>query len=186
MWQMWTYESGFNLEAVRDAGDLGHKGLIAALIEVAGFTFDEASEAAVGGALHKLTGETYGGGHKSVAGWYRWLGRHPEVAAVEGYDGWKGHVYGSLAPGLGEFLYDGVPARVPMWAVQWGGVARDGIRPLEDPPVVTGREADYLEPDETVLGIVVNGEARAYPKRFMNVHELANDVIGGKPVAVIL
>ncbi len=83
-------------------------------------------------------------------------------------------------------MYNGVRARVPVWAVQWGGVAKDGIRPLEDPPVIPGAAAEYLEPDEIVLGVVVNGEARAYPKRILNVHELANDVVGGKPVAVTL
>jgi hypothetical protein len=186
MWQLWTYERGFNLGAVKAAGELGHKGLIPPLVEVVGFTFDQASEDAVGDALFQVTGENFGGGYKSVASWYRWLGDHPEVTPVEGYDGWKGHIYGSIASGLDEFLYDGVPARVPTWSVQWGGVAKDGIRPLEDPRVVLAREAGYLEPDEIVLGVVVNGEARAYPKRFMNVHELANDIVGGKPIAVVV
>ncbi len=186
MWQLWTYERGFALDAVRNAGALGHKGLVPALIEVAGLTFDQASEDAVGEALFQLTGESFGGGYKTVARWYGWLGAQPVVAPVEGYDGWKGHIYGSIASGLDEFLYDNVPARVPTWSVQWGGVGKDGIRPLEDPRIVPAREAAYMEPDEIVLGIVVNGEARAYPKRFMNVHELANDIVGGKPVAVVM
>jgi hypothetical protein len=156
------------------------------LVEIAGFSFEEDSRELIAEALRKLTGARLGGGYESVGDWYRWLGDHPEIAAVEGYEGWKGQLYGQIADGLGEFLYDGVPARVPTWAVQWGGVGKDGIPSLDDPKVVLARAADYLEPDEVVLGLVVNGEARAYPKRIMNVHELANDTLGGRPVVIVL
>ena len=72
-----------------------------------------------------------------------------------------------------------------MWAVQWGGVARDGIPPLENPIIIRGDEASYLRLDDPVFGAVVNGEARAYPWRQMASHELANDVIQGRPVTVV-
>ena len=35
-----------------------------------------------------------------------------------------------------------------------------------------------------VLGVVVNGEARAYPQQILNVHEVINDTLGGVPIAV--
>jgi len=38
--------------------------------------------------------------------------------------------------------------------------------------------------DELVLGFVIGGEAGAYPVRFLARHELANDVVGGVPVAL--
>lgn len=72
-----------------------------------------------------------------------------------------------------------------MWAIQWGGVSRDGIPPLENPTVIRGDEISYLEPDNPVFGAVVNGEARGYPWRHLASHELANDVIQGKPVTVV-
>jgi hypothetical protein len=37
---------------------------------------------------------------------------------------------------------------------------------------------------DRVAGIVVNGEARAYPLAILNAHEVVNDVVGGVPVAV--
>ena len=38
--------------------------------------------------------------------------------------------------------------------------------------------------EELVLGVVIGGEAGAYPVRFLARHELANDVVGGVPVAL--
>jgi hypothetical protein len=51
--------------------------------------------------------------------------------------------------------------------------------------VIKGVEAEYLRLDDPVFGAVVNGEARGYPWRQMASHELANDVIQGKPVTVV-
>jgi hypothetical protein len=38
--------------------------------------------------------------------------------------------------------------------------------------------------DETVLGVAVGGEARAYPIAILVWHELVNDVLGGSPILV--
>ncbi|MDX1379229.1 MAG: DUF3179 domain-containing protein [Anaerolineales bacterium] len=39
-------------------------------------------------------------------------------------------------------------------------------------------------PEELVIGVEINGQARAYPIRLLSSHEIVNDVIGGEPVAV--
>lgn len=41
-----------------------------------------------------------------------------------------------------------------------------------------------LDPSEEVIGVVVNGEARAYPLRILNWHEAVNDVVGGEPLLI--
>ncbi len=41
-----------------------------------------------------------------------------------------------------------------------------------------------LSPEEEVIGLTVGGEARAYPLKIMNWHEVVNDVVGGVPLAV--
>ena len=43
---------------------------------------------------------------------------------------------------------------------------------------------EALADAERVAGIVVGGEARAYPLKFLLFHDVANDTVGGKPVAV--
>lgn len=88
--------------------------------------------------------------------------------------------------------------------VVWGGVTVDGIPSLVDPAQVSPAEAArqgkrhrefcrdtldgpdcrYPAPDELVFGVAVDGEARAYPLRILNWHEMFNDRIGpsGRPV----
>jgi hypothetical protein len=41
-----------------------------------------------------------------------------------------------------------------------------------------------LAPQEPVIGLQINGDARAYPLRLLIWHEIANDIVGGVPVAV--
>jgi hypothetical protein len=45
-------------------------------------------------------------------------------------------------------------------------------------------DTDYLAPDDLVIGVVIDGDARAYPTRVLNWHEIVDDVVGGVPVAV--
>ena len=68
--------------------------------------------------------------------------------------------------------------------IMQGGPPRDGIPALSSPEMLAADEADYLRDTDQVLGISINGEARAYPTRILVWHEIANDTIGGQPVAV--
>lgn len=61
---------------------------------------------------------------------------------------------------------------------------RGGIPAIFDPVFVTAAEAQM--PDSAwVLGLVINGEARAYDLNILNHHEVVNDVVGGLPVAPV-
>ena len=185
MHRIFDTRTGPDLEVIRQMVELGHPGLVAPLVEIARFSFEPSTSTPIGNALLQLTGERFGGGFQSQASWLRWLSEHPEFEPVAGYDKWKGDFYGEIARGLNSFLYEDVPARIPLWGVQWGGVAKDGIPAIDNPRFVHPDDAMYLDPAERVFGIVVEGEARAYPERIMRVHELSNDVVGGRPVALI-
>ena len=63
-----------------------------------------------------------------------------------------------------------------------GGVQRDGIPALTNPEVVSAAQATFLTDTSRVLGIVRNGEARAYPFTVMWWHEMVNDTLGGEPI----
>jgi len=73
--------------------------------------------------------------------WIEWLGNHPDVQPPEGYTGWKSQLFSVLDPGLGAFLYDGVKTDIRIEEILWGGVSKDGIPDLIDPPVVPAAEA---------------------------------------------
>lgn len=66
-----------------------------------------------------------------------------------------------------------------------GGPPPDGIPPLDTPKFETVAEADaWLKPNEPVISFRLGNEARAYPLQVLIWHEIVNDVVGGRPVAV--
>ena len=65
-----------------------------------------------------------------------------------------------------------------------GGPSRDGIPSIDEPKFIAANQATYLKPKDRVLGVFINGEARAYPIRILNWHEIVNDKIKGKGIVV--
>ena len=57
----------------------------------------------------------------------------------------------------------------------------DAIPSVDDPAFVDSYGGD---PDEDVLVVDLEDDARAYPLRYLNYHEIVNDVVAGRPVAV--
>ncbi len=53
-----------------------------------------------------------------------------------------------------------------------------------DPRVVSAEQADWLRADDEVFGVVLGGQARAYPVPMISYHHVVNDVVRGIPVAV--
>jgi len=113
-----------------------------------------------------------------------WLGSRPELKAPPGYVGWKGELHAAIDPRFAEFLREGAPAIVRIEEVQWGGVPVDGIPALVNPRMVPARAATWLDNRDAVFGVSINNDHRAYPLRILDWHEMANDVVGGKPVAL--
>ena len=72
----------------------------------------------------------------------------------------------------------------PLNQVVSGGPGKDGIPALTDPLFVEPSEVSYLQDEDLVLGVVINGEARAYPHNIGWWNEIVNDVVGGQPVIV--
>lgn len=106
-----------------------------------------------------------------------------EVEAPPGYLDLKSEILLTLGdPRWEPFLRE--PADVDWRHVTWGGVGRDGIVALSDPVVVDAVDATWLVPTDTVFGVVSGDEARAYPRRILVVHELVNDSLGGRRIAV--
>lgn len=64
-------------------------------------------------------------------------------------------------------------------------LGKDGIPSIDNPRFVGPEEADrQMESLERVLGVSINGDHRAYPLNMLSRHEIVNDTVGGKPVAV--
>lgn len=64
---------------------------------------------------------------------------------------------------------------------------RDGIRSIDSPSFLTAQEAEErgeMVPTESVIGVSLNGESKAYPVNILSRHEIANDTLGGVDIAV--
>lgn len=75
-------------------------------------------------------------------------------------------------------------ALIPLAAIERGGPPRDGIPAIDSPRFTTIGNANWLHPDDRVLGIYRNSIARAYPIAILNWHEIVNDTIGDEPIVV--
>lgn len=73
---------------------------------------------------------------------------------------------------------------VPREQILAGGPPKDGIPALLNPSFIPAKDADYLQDNDRVIGVVVNGEARAYPINILNWHEAVNDTVAGVPLVV--
>lgn len=60
---------------------------------------------------------------------------------------------------------------------------RDAILPVYNPVFVGAAAVDWND-DSLVIGLTLDGEAKAYPVRFLNRREMVIDWIGGTPVLV--
>ena len=98
------------------------------------------------------------------------------------------------------YRFDLSRCEVPIEQIVGAGMPRDGLQALVDPPSATVAEIDalswgggptgrhghgrFLVPDDRVIGVHVGDESRAYPLSILNWHEVANDTVGGTPIAV--
>lgn len=65
-----------------------------------------------------------------------------------------------------------------------GGPGKDGIKSVDAPEFSDIGSATWVGRDTEVLGVEVGGDARAYPLRMLEYHQIVNDVVGGVPIAV--
>jgi hypothetical protein len=85
----------------------------------------------------------------------------------------------------GEFSTDFSRHTVPYSEVLSGGVPKDGIRAIDEPRFIGVDDADeWLEDQEPVVAVDMEGKARAYPIQILTWHEIVNDTVSGVPVAV--
>jgi hypothetical protein len=73
---------------------------------------------------------------------------------------------------------------IPLDDIQSGGPPKDGIPALMNPKYVKAEEAGFMRDDEKVMGVYLNGIARAYPTRILSWHESVNDTFGELPALV--
>ncbi len=76
-------------------------------------------------------------------------------------------------------------AAVPLSEIISGGPGKDGIPSIDDPRFVAPADAaSWIDADEPVVLLVTSPSARLYPLQLLTFHEIVNDSVDGRPVAV--
>jgi len=76
------------------------------------------------------------------------------------------------------------PHTIPLEEISSGGPPRDGIPALINPQFLSADKADFLSPQDRVLGIQDTHQAKAYPIAILNWHEIVNDKLDATPVVI--
>ncbi|MEO6221971.1 MAG: DUF3179 domain-containing protein [Vicinamibacterales bacterium] len=130
--------------------------------------------------LERQTRQDFG---DDLNAWRAWMWNRPYEPHPD-YAAFKAAIYATIDPQMRRFFATPT-ATIRLDEVDWGGVAVNGIPPLDHPKVVSAKEAAYLRDNHIVFGLVVNGEPRAYPKRILAWHEMALDRVGGTELTVV-
>jgi len=166
------------LNQIAESGDTR---FVAGLIDL--LRYHLALNREIGRVLNRLTGQDL---PPNWENWVEWAGKHPEMKSFSDYPAWKSSLFEEIDHGFLRFVHADMKiapgSRVE--EIVWGGVRVEGIPALDNPRIVDPAQADYLIPDERVFGVSINGDTRAYPARFLDWHEMFNDVIGGQPVSL--
>jgi len=116
-----------------------------------------------------------------------------DIPAYPGYLGTKRAIFTQFQPSWKPLF---VPGKIDWRMVSWGGVPMDARRfnttdepcncipAADNPEVQPAAEATWLKDSDVVFGIEINGEARAYPRRIMEVREMVNDTLGGRDLGI--
>ena len=170
------------LERIKQNDD---SSMIPVLIEVMRFMPTQSSRDSVADALRALTGQPLEGNDWDK--WMDWMGANlDEIEPPEGYPDWKARLYSAIDERFAYFLRPARDfSRIRLEEVVWGGVRPDGIPDLRRPSFLEASEAEYMDPDDRVFGLEINGDVRAYPLRVVNAHEMVNDSVGGEPISLM-
>jgi hypothetical protein len=73
---------------------------------------------------------------------------------------------------------------VPLDKIRSGGPPKDGIPSIDEPKFAQLSDSNFMSNSDIVIGLEIDGQAKAYPLFIMVWHEIVNDKVGGIPVSV--
>lgn len=176
---MFTMNEQARADAIEKLAARGTPDIAAPLIEFMPMVPQNAER--IGQILRQATGADI------KAEWFEWMlwqEQNPQIRPFAGYDVVKSRFLAQIDLEFLRFVHPGVKSDIRLEEIAWGGQKFGATPALVNPRYTTAAEADWLSDGEKVIGVVVNGDARAYPRRILDWHEMVNDTIGGVPVAV--
>ena len=175
----------YSLAALQRAEEEGDTSQVPVILEAALFFSRQLAEFSME-IVGALTGQNFG---LDLKMWREWLGpRLDDYTPPSDYAPLEGQPAEPDRPGDGRAHGGGhrgwLQGKPHRNRVGW---RRGGRHPAPGGSVAREARAgeSYLEPDDRVFGVSINGEHRAYPLRVLNAHELANDELGGEPISLV-
>ena len=162
--------------ALKRIGENWNNAYAAMLLETVGFLPSRSVQIGVIALLEKASGLPFGG---DVNRMYEWLWSIDPGAHAD-YAEFKAAIYEPIDPRFREYFDKHPRSSIRLDEIRWGGVRRDGIPPLKNPKMIPARDATYLDDDNIVFGVAIDGDVRAYPKRILAWHEMFKDTIAGR------
>jgi hypothetical protein len=80
--------------------------------------------------------------------------------------------------GEAAYAFDYSTSAIDTSEIRSGGPGKDGIPSLTSPKFIKAKEASYLKGSDSVIGITLGGQAKAYPVKVLSWHEAVNDSTG--------
>lgn len=118
-----------------------------------------------------------------------------DLPVFDGYPEYKQRLFTLIEPGWQPF-FDDTDSDIDWRIVSWGGVLIDNrelgdprpcprgcIPALDNPGVTDAEDGSWYPDDGIVFAVVLGGEARAYPRHIMEIHEMINDTLGANASA---
>ena len=184
--------SGVTVASLADSDDARLAWIISDLLRF--FPYGDIHDGAVS-AFQKLTGVRLA--DDPVAQLSRWQSVTDhliawDLPAFDGYVEYKQRLFLLVEPRW-QPLFDDPDADIDWRLVSWGGVRIDDrelgdpngcpagcIPALDDPAVTDAAAGSWYSDDGIVFAVAIGGEARAYPRHIMEIHEMVNDTLGGR------
>lgn len=155
------------------------KEYLPALYEILRLSGDESLISEIQNLLQDKVGKTNKTFYQGVQNLWK-----DSVSYEDFYFDFKGEIYQHIDPKFKKYFASRQnQSLIRLDEVMWGGVEQDGIPPLRYPDMIAANSAEYLNPKDIVFGIVIDGEARAYPKRILAWHEFFVDSFGATEIA---
>jgi len=184
----WGRDQTLALETLAESGDARIAWLVSDMMR---FVSGSNIIADLGKVITTLTGVEFNSGNywgtttDHLIAW--------DIPEPPNYLATKRKIFTSFVPGWEKIFVEG---DIDWRHVSWGGVLIDDrafdttdepcncIPAADNPEVVSAADADWLDDEDIVFGVEVNGEYRAYPRRIMEVREMVNDTLGGRSLGI--
>jgi len=185
---IWGDEQTSALMTITESGDPRLAWLLSDFMRISGSNGLSSALADSAGKLLNITADRANVWEDTVDHLIAW-----NIPSPPDYLKYKKNIYTLIVPEWDRIFVDG---DIDWRHVSWGGVGIDNrefnmtdktcncIPAADNPEVTDVANADWLNDDDIVFGVEVNGEFRAYPRRIMEVREMVNDTLGGRDLGI--